>query len=173
MSFIVCILLFFQVVSFFVGPHTGWGKWGKWGKDDRATFGVSGGIKNGEFWGQLSYEDHSRDGIKVKSTSVTSYLVINEFTRQIEGVAKVDGQGSFTYTVVVVDNGEPGHKYGRSSDSFSLELSNGYSASGDLNGGNIQIHRKCGKLRDHNYKDCYHDKDEKDWSGDNHRDWKD
>lgn len=121
-----------------------------------ATFGVSGGIKNGKFWGQLSFNDHSKEnGVKVKSTSVTDYIVIDEVTRQINGVANVNGQGSFTYKVVVVDNGEPGRN-----DHFSLEVSNGYSASGMLRGGNIQLHKKCGE---HGNKDGEDDddKDEK------------
>lgn len=103
--------------------------------DVKATFGVSGGIKNNKFWGQLSYNDHN--GVQVKSTEVTNYTVIDEVTRQIDGVAKINGEGSFAYTVVVVDNGEPG-----SNDSFSIVLSTGYSASGTLNGGNIQLHVK-------------------------------
>ncbi|RPI04387.1 MAG: DUF3494 domain-containing protein [Ignavibacteriae bacterium] len=125
--------------------------------DNKATFGVSGGIKNGKFWGQLSYNDHSKNGIKVKSTNVTAYIVIDPVTRQIEGIARVNGKGAYTYTVVVVDNGEPGRN-----DIFSLELSNGYSASGTLNGGNIQLHTKCGDLHDGGDKETYDDKDERD-----------
>lgn len=104
---------------------------------DKATFGVSGGIKNGNFRGQLSYDDHANN-VKVKSTSVTAYILLDSVTRQIEGAAKVNGKGSFTYKVIVVDNGEPG-----SNDSFSIELSNGYKASGVLVGGNIQLHKNC------------------------------
>ena len=81
------------------------------------------------------------------------------------GIAKVNGHGSFTYTVVVVDNGEPGHKRGQSNDSFSLVLSNGYSASGTLEGGNIQLHMKCGDSHDNHDKgdkEDYNDKDERD-----------
>jgi len=128
---------------------------GRGHKNDKATFGVSGGIKNGKFWGQLSYNDH--DGVKVKSTSVTAYIVIDPVTRQIEGIAKVNDRGSFTYTVVVVDNGERGRN-----DSFSLKLSNGYSASGTLMGGNIQLHKKCGDSNDNNDKENCVDKDEQD-----------
>lgn len=125
-------------------------------KDSRATFGVSGGIMNGRFWGQLSYNDHSmKSGLRVKSTRVTAYIVIDPVTRQIEGIAKINGRGSYTYKVIVVDNGEPG----RNIDSFSLELSNGYTASGILKGGNIQIHTKCGDSH-HSDKDYYHNNDE-------------
>jgi hypothetical protein len=126
-------------------------------KDDKETFGVSGGIKDGKFWGQLSYKDHGKNGVKVKSTGVTAYVVIDPVTRLIEGTAKIDGKGSFTYQVVVVDNGEPGRN-----DSFSLQLSNGYSASGTLKGGNIQIHTKCGPSHGKDDKEYYHDKDEND-----------
>ena len=115
------------------------GGWIKGSLNEKATFGVSGGIKNNKFWGHLSFNDHGKNGIRVKSKSVTGYTVIDAVTRQINGIAEVNGKGSFTYTVIVVDNGEPG-----TSDSFSLELSNGYSASGTLDGGNIQLHRKCG-----------------------------
>ena len=103
--------------------------------NDKATFGVSGGIKNDKFWGQLEYNDHI--GTQVKSIEVTNYTVIDSLTRQIDGNAKINGEGSFAYTVVVTDNGEPGVN-----DLFSLVLSTGYSASGTLNGGNIQLHVK-------------------------------
>ena len=103
--------------------------------NDKATFGVSGGIKHNDFWGQLLYNDHN--GVQVKSTEVTNYTVIDAVTRQIDGFAKINGEGSFAYTVVVVDNGEPGVN-----DIFSIVLSTGYTASGILNGGNIQLHVK-------------------------------
>jgi hypothetical protein len=103
--------------------------------DVKATFGVSGGIRNGKFWGQLEYNDHN--GVQVKSIEVTNYTVIDAVTRQIDGNAKINGEDSFAYTVVVSDNGEPG-----TNDSFSIVLSTGYSASGTLNGGNIQLHVK-------------------------------
>lgn len=106
--------------------------------NNKATFGVSGGKKHGQFWGNLSYHDHGRNGIKVKSESVTSYKVINELTREIEGVATIDGKGVFTYKVTVTDNGEPGRN-----DFFSIELSNGYKASATMSSGNIQLHKKC------------------------------
>jgi hypothetical protein len=120
---------------------------------NHATFGVSGGIKNNRFRGQLSYNDHAKN-IKVKSTSVTAYIVIDSVTRQIEGRAKVNGRGSFKYTVIVVDNGEPGRN-----DSFSLELSNGYNKSGTLKGGNIQLHKSCSDGDDHDNDDDDCDKD--------------
>lgn len=99
-----------------------------------ANFGVAGGVKSGKFWGHLNYIDHGQR-LHVKGTGVTAYEVIDETTRRIEGTAEVNGQAGFTYKVEVADNGEPGR-----SDTFSLRLSNGYAASGSLEGGNIQLH---------------------------------
>jgi hypothetical protein len=131
------------------------GGWIKGVSREKATFGVSGGIKNGKFWGQLSFTDHARNGIKIKSTKITAYIVIDSVTRQIEGIAKVNGKGSFAYTAVVTDNGEPGRN-----DTFSLEVSNGYSAAGNLLGGNIQLHKACGERPDGNASEKYDDADE-------------
>jgi hypothetical protein len=123
--------------------------------EEKATFGVSGGIKNGKYWGQLSFTDHGANEMKVKSYSVTSYLVIEAVTRQIEGMAKVNGQVTVAYKVVISDNGEPGIN-----DTFRLELSNGYSIDGVLQGGNIQLHTPCGKSNSKGDKEVYKDNDE-------------
>ena len=104
----------------------------------RGNFGVAGGIKNGGFWGHLTYLDHGAGGPRVKGTGVTAYSVLSPTARRIEGSCEINGQGGFTYRVDVADNGEPGR-----SDTFALRLSNGYSASGTLQGGNIQLHGKC------------------------------
>jgi hypothetical protein len=124
--------------------------------NNKNTFGVSGGIKNNKFWGNLSFNDHAKvNGVKVKSTSVTAYVVLDSVTRQIEGVAKINGKGAFGYTVIVTDNGEPGRN-----DSFSLMLSNGYHVSGTLQGGNIQLHKKCGG-KNVGSSELYNDENEK------------
>jgi hypothetical protein len=104
----------------------------------KGTFGVAGGIKNGGFWGHLTYIDHGAGGPKVKGTGVTAYSVVSATARHIEGTCEIDGQGGFSYEVDVADNGEPGR-----SDTFDLRVSNGYSASGTLGGGNIQLHTPC------------------------------
>ena len=105
----------------------------------RANFAAAGGIKHGGLWGHLTYIDHGSSGIKVKGTSVTAYEVIGPTSRRIKGTAEVDGVGGVEYTVEVTDAGEPGRD-----DTFSITLSNGYSASGKLAGGNIQLHAKPG-----------------------------
>jgi len=104
----------------------------------RANFGVAGGIKNGAFWGHLTYNDHGAGGPKVKGTGVTAYSVLSPTARHIEGTCEIDGRAGFTYRVDVADNGEPGR-----SDTFDLRLSNGYRAAGTLRGGNIQLHGPC------------------------------
>lgn len=124
--------------------------------NNKSTFGVSGGIKNNSFWGNLSFNDHAKsNGVKVKSTSVTGYIVLDAVTRQIEGIANVNGESGFKFTLIVTDNGEPGRD-----DSFSLTLSNGYHVSGVLQGGNIQLHKSCGK-NSAGKSEVYADKDEK------------
>ncbi|MFN2474983.1 MAG: choice-of-anchor P family protein [Chthoniobacterales bacterium] len=104
---------------------------------DRGTFGVAGGIKNGSFWGHLTYIDHGT-GMKVKGTGVTGYSGTGT-SRQITGTAEVNGVPGSTYIVNVTDNGEPGR-----ADMFMIQLSpNGYTAAGTLTGGNIQLHQPC------------------------------
>jgi hypothetical protein len=53
----------------------------------------------------------------------------------VRGTAKVNGSGSFAFEVDVCDNGEPG-----TSDTFSISMSDGYTNSGTLGGGNVQLH---------------------------------
>src|SRR5207245_10019160 len=86
----------------------------------------AGGKKDRPRWGHLSYIDHGSGGPKVKGTGVTAYRGTGT-SRHIEGTAEVNGEGGFTYEVDVADNGEPGRN-----DTFSLKLSNGYTASGNL-----------------------------------------
>jgi hypothetical protein len=100
----------------------------------KGNFAVAGGFKNGALWGHLNYLDHG-GGPKVKGTGVTGYAVIDAVTRRISGTAEIDGQPGFRYDAEVADLGEPGR-----SDRFALWLSNGYHASGNLAGGNIQLH---------------------------------
>jgi len=130
----------------------------KYDKSDKASFGVSAGLKNSKYWGQLSFNDHK--GLKVKSISVTKYIVIDANTRQMEGLALVNGKDSLAYTVVVVDG-----KIKGVNDSFSLRLANDYNVSGAVAGGNIQIHMVCGDSNDNHDKGDKNDhfkKDKKD-----------
>jgi hypothetical protein len=106
----------------------------------KANLAVAGGIKQGTFWGHLTYIDHGSGGPQVKGTGVTGYTADPTLptTRHIQGTAEVNGQSGFTYQVDVADNGEPGRN-----DTFTIQLSGGgysYSAGGSLDGGNIQLH---------------------------------
>ena len=103
----------------------------------RGTFAAGGGIKKGEFWGHLNYIDHDT-GMHVKGTEVTAYSTVSQFTRHTEGTCTIDGVAG-TYSLDITDNGEPGKN-----DVFDLSLSNGYAASGVIDGGNLQLHKpKC------------------------------
>jgi hypothetical protein len=105
----------------------------------KGNFGVGGGFKHdGTLFGHLEYIDHGPNGPKVHGTGVTNYVILSSNTREIDGVAEVNGLDGFTYKAVVTDNGEPG-----TNDSFSIQLSNGYWAGGKLGGGNIKLHHPC------------------------------
>ncbi|MGH9339852.1 MAG: choice-of-anchor P family protein, partial [Acidobacteriota bacterium] len=103
----------------------------------KANFGLAGGLKNNSLWGHLTYTDHGPGGPAVKGTSVTGYTIVDQTRRHIEGTAEIDGQPGFTYTVEV-SNGNAGEN-----DTFSITLSNGYTALGLLRGGHIQLHQPC------------------------------
>src|SRR6266487_4486835 len=85
-----------------------------------ASFSLAGGVKQGAFWGHLTYQD---DGVRLKleSTSITKYLATGPTTRVVEGMAKTNLYGDRLYRVTVTDNGESGR-----TDTFQIELDNGY-----------------------------------------------
>jgi hypothetical protein len=120
------------------GKITG-GGWINTPSSAKGTFGMSGGIRRGEYWGHLQYIDHGT-GMNVSSTAVTNFQV--DGTARIITYAVTINGAAGTARLRVVDNGEPGRN-----DIFDLTLSNGYHAAGDLGGsrpggGNIQLH-KC------------------------------
>jgi hypothetical protein len=103
----------------------------------RANFGVGGGFKKGAFWGHLNLIDHGTK-MHVKGRTVTGYEVVSDLTRRSSGTCTIDGVPG-TYVLEITDNGEPGRN-----DVFTLRLSNGYVASGVIDGGNLQLHKsKC------------------------------
>ncbi len=122
------------------------GGWIRLSNGGKGTFGVTGGIKRDRPWGHLTYVAHgppmSRgNDVRVRSTGVTSYTMVDARTRHIEGTAEIDGKGAYTYQVDVTDAGESGRE-----DTFSLQVSNGLSVAGLLAGGNIQLHQGCRPL---------------------------
>jgi hypothetical protein len=84
--------------------------------------------------GHVNFVDHA-SGLHVRSTDITAYIIVNATTRRIEGTAILNDGSTVTFVVIVTDNGEPG-----TADTFSISLSNGFTASGTLVGGNVQVH---------------------------------
>ena len=101
----------------------------------KAHFGHVAGFKPGKstLTGHFHYYDRGA-GIDLKPTEVTGYESGSGNCRILSGTGPTNGQ-SVSFTVTSCDNGEPGR-----ADTFSIRLSNGYSASGSLAGGNIQLH---------------------------------
>jgi hypothetical protein len=82
--------------------------------------------------GGLSYSD-SASGIFFASTRVTT-LTFNGNSPHIVGTDQ-NNRKNVNFTVDVTDNGYPGNN-----DFFSIQLSNGYSASGNLTTGELSVH---------------------------------
>jgi len=99
-----------------------------------ATFSMDVTGTHGPPTGSLTYSDPDAN---VTFTRLRlRKLTISGNTATITGSATLDnGGGNVTFTVTAVDNSADG-----SSDTFSITLSNGYSASGTLTSGNITVH---------------------------------
>jgi hypothetical protein len=102
----------------------------------KGTFGLTAKANaSGTPSGNLTYQDHFQNRT-VKSSAITS-VIVNGNCAQILGTATVNGAPGTGFDVNVCDNGEPG----KDSDTFAIVMSDGYSASGPLGGGNVQIHK--------------------------------
>ncbi|MGG7054419.1 choice-of-anchor P family protein [Nitrosomonas sp. ANs5] len=110
------------------GFVTGGGRIGS--GSDFATFGFN--ARPGK--GQLQYNDHAT-GMKVHGSTITDFEIQGNCAI-FSGSARVDNQDGVDFTVEACDYGEPGIN----NDTFSIELDTGYSKSGVLTGGNIQLH---------------------------------
>jgi hypothetical protein len=97
----------------------------------KADFAFEAAKEGPSFSGNLTYHDRNPN-LKVRSLAVTS---VQRFGNRavFSGTCTLNKQPGFTFTVTVEDGG-PG-----SSDTFRINLSNGYEASGTLAGGNIQF----------------------------------
>jgi hypothetical protein len=112
------------------------GGWIARGVGGKATFGLTAKANDaGAASGHVTYQDHVQDRTVI-STAVTT-VIVNGNCAQILGSAKVNGTPGYGFDVNVCDNGEPG----KNSDTFSIVMSDGYTASGTLGGGNVQIHK--------------------------------
>jgi hypothetical protein len=137
---------------------------------DKATFGFEAGCKcdkdqdkdkdrdkdqDGTLRGEVVYHDHGTD-LRMTSTSVTAYLEKAPNSRRVQGTAEINGKKG-TYQLDVSDNES-------APATFAIRLSTGYSASGEIKGGHIEIHRCCSDNNDHDHGDqscCDPDKDKK------------
>jgi hypothetical protein len=103
----------------------------------KGTFGLTAKA-NDTPSGNLTYQDHGVLARTVKSTAITSVSLTGAGNcAQILGTSTVNGAGPVGFQVDVCDNGEPG----KDADTFSIVMSDGYTASGTLGGGNVQIHK--------------------------------
>lgn len=82
--------------------------------------------------GNTAYRD-AEAGVDFRSSALTS-VTCSGSSATITGSGH-DGDDATTFTVRVTDGGEPG-----TGDTFSITLGNGYSRSGTLTRGNIQVH---------------------------------
>ena len=112
----------------------------------KATFGFEAGCKcdkddrdkekdqDRTLRGQVVYHDHGID-LRMKSTSVTAYLDRGPNSRRIQGTAEINDKDGTYQLDVSANESAPA--------SFAIRLSTGYSASGVIKGGHIEIHRCC------------------------------
>ena len=101
---------------------------------DKGEFGLNAS-STGAAAGHVTYVDHSSSGFTFKATTVQSVNKSGN-TATITGTGLIDNAMQTTFTVKVVDNGEPG-----TNDFFGITLTaTGYSRSGNLAAGNIVIH---------------------------------
>lgn len=99
----------------------------------QGTFSLSVGPgRRGKVTGSFSYSDPSAP--LSFSTGKFTNLVITGNQAQFSGTAKMGKKNKISFTVNVTDNGDPG-----TADFFSISVSNGYSAAGNLTSGNIQL----------------------------------
>ena len=108
--------------------------------------------------GQVTYSDEGFACVlTMNSTNITAYLEKGSHSRRIQGTAEINGHDG-TYQLDVSDD-ESG------TDTFAIRLSNGYSASGHLKSGHIEIHERCQndketQDKDHKNNEDHEDKDQ-------------
>lgn len=103
------------------------------GPSGTASFNVQITLSDGRPAGYLTYYDFNTNTF-VSRTKLRS-LIINGDTATVSGVAGLEhGGGKVTFTAVLTDSSTDG-----TTDTFSISLSNGYTASRTLTVGNILI----------------------------------
>lgn len=100
----------------------------------RLFFSFAAGNRDGTLDGHLHFLDPR--GIRLATTEVTTYTVINSTTRLITGNLEYNGAPGLGYRLEVTDGDGVGQ-----SDQFTLILGNTYAARGFLQGGNVRLFR--------------------------------
>jgi hypothetical protein len=132
------------------------------GPPDRINFGFNAGYRsdNGKLLGHVNVVDHN-DGTHIEGVNVDTYARLGDvesLCRMFEGDATMDGNSGFRYHVEVCDYGEPGRDdrfrimvfdaaggeiYFADDSSSAKTCDAGEPRCGDLDGGNIQLHKNC------------------------------
>jgi hypothetical protein len=103
-------------------------------QQDHGSFSIEVRVDtSGRITGKIRYEDHGTPGLDFRTALMTSAF-FNGNTVTIQGTGTANGTTT-NFQVTVKDNGEPGAGH----DTFSTQLGTGYSGSGTVQGGNIQI----------------------------------
>jgi Tol biopolymer transport system component len=111
---------------------------GQGAKASPVTFNFSASNSRKGVTGKLSVRE-DRPGMlrTIEATQLTS-LVVNGKSARLYGTATVNGTGSFSFVLDILDAA----KKGAGADTLSLQLSNGISISGTLQKGNITVQQK-------------------------------
>jgi hypothetical protein len=97
----------------------------------RGSFNFHATESSGRPTGTLAFSD-AGGGISIPKAKVRS-LTITGNSAEVSGTADLGGGNRVTFDVNITDNGDG------TSDTFSISLSNGYTAGGNLTRGDIQI----------------------------------
>jgi len=84
--------------------------------------------------GTFSFSD-SAAGLFIQTSKITNLSFPSCGQAHFAGVDKIGKHQQISFTVDVTDNGDPG-----TLDTFHIQTSTGYSATGNLTGGNISVH---------------------------------
>jgi hypothetical protein len=112
------------------GPQGGQASFSMDVKLQNANGGQDGGTTP---TGSFSYNDPA-SGVSFQTSKISS-LTFNNNHAHFTGTAKLTRTSQISFFVDVTDNGMPG-----TLDTFSIQLSNGYTAHGTLTSGDLQIH---------------------------------
>ncbi|MGB2952741.1 MAG: Ig-like domain-containing protein, partial [Gaiellaceae bacterium] len=107
---------------------------------DQSSFGGNAQASSSGSSGQEQYQDHGpKQPLNAHSIDISSVTCNPQQTQAtIEGHATINGSGSYTFQIIVQDNGSSG-----SSDAYGIRLSNGYNSGVQpLRSGNVDIHKQ-------------------------------